>query len=409
MQLFVIVLAFSVASVRLSVKNTDPRVAVPLTTSARTVVDTAPDCDVVSDGPICFGDGSGRQQVLLPPAVTPGTVGLWTFDEERALDSSGHNNHAVTSVVAGPSPMQGYSASFFNTFLMIPHSPSFPTTDWSYTFWLYLMDNSEPAVSEYCPVLRKGINDPASQQHFDAPSVLFDKGTKKLRLSVTTNVDRTLFGEHVDSNARLSNNRWFHIGVVHYQQAKTTRLYVNGVLDSTLGGKGFAEPNEYPLYVGGDPYTKCDLPLLIDELQVLDRAASPSELQAAAAFASGAEASFVRLACVDCPLAVAIRIVLSHITCARRSNFIAEPCRSPARSDGSERTRTCGLTRQLCPLLAVPLTSPFVRAPAPQSASSSLALALVFAAPTQPKARQKKREVFYTMHCSIFLCFLLVA
>lgn len=290
----------SVASVRLSNGNAENQ-------SHLSNADKAPSCDVVSDGPICFGDGSGRQQVLLPPAIVPGTVGLWNFDEGRALDSSGHDNDAASSFVPGPSPFRGYSASFFNTFLVIPHRPTFPAADWTYTFWLYLMDNAAPAASQYCPIVRKGINDPASQQHFHAPALLFDKATRRLRLSMTTNADRTRFGEHTDSNAKLGPNRWFHVGIVHYQTAKTTRLYVNGILDATLAAQGFAESNDFPLYVGGDPYTKCDLPLLVDEVQVLDRAAEVGELQAAAAFVSGVDASFVRLACVDCALDVAMK------------------------------------------------------------------------------------------------------
>lgn len=71
---------------------------------------------------------------------------------------------------------------------------------------------------------------------------------------------------------------------------KRVRLYVDGILDSTMvtQGKpltrarapilslgrpdfsGFTRTNDLPMYIGGAPYSEevCDLPVLVDELRV---------------------------------------------------------------------------------------------------------------------------------------------
>jgi len=101
------------------------------------------------------------------------------------------------------------------------------------------------------------------------------------------------------------------VALVRDDADKRTRLYVNGVLDASHVSKGSLKPVQEPLYVGGDPITRqaCNLPMYIDELRVYSRVLDPDEIEAEAAPAlGGVEPSFVRLACVDCPLELAHRL-----------------------------------------------------------------------------------------------------
>jgi len=268
-------------------------------------------CDVSATGPVCFAN---RQRSLLPPAVTPGLVGHWSFDGSSAVDSSGNGNHGVTELLHGPSPAgSGHSALFRKNFLTIPNSAQFQLQDFSYSFWVYLLgdDTTAPASDSprWCPLVRKGIHETATRQFASAPAVLHSRSTGRVRVSLTTSVAGTEDGEFVESNARVLPNRWMHITVVHKNAMKRLSLYVNGILDATATLHGMVVPNDFPLYVGGDPFTidDCEHPMYIDELRIYSRAIMAHELEAEAAPAlAGMGPSFTRLGCLSCPLRSAV-------------------------------------------------------------------------------------------------------
>lgn len=269
-------------------------------------------CDVTATGAVCF---AGHRPALVPAAVSSGLVGHWTFDETAALDSSGNSNHGATEILHGPSPVgAGYSALFKQNFLMVPNSVQFQSADFSYSFWVYLLDDAASQTTSeaahWCPLLRKGIHDVQTDQFASSPAILFSPQTGHLRASITTSITGTQDGEYLQSNARLSLNRWMHLAVVHHSQQHTMLLYVNGILDSALNTKGEAVPNSYPLYVGGDPFTaeQCRRPLYMDELRFFSRAIAPHELKAEAALAlGGTDPSYVRLGCLSCTLLEAVK------------------------------------------------------------------------------------------------------
>ena len=45
---------------------------------------------------------AGGHKVLVPDAASPGLVAHYTFDDDRAADSSGLGNHAKSTPMAGP-------------------------------------------------------------------------------------------------------------------------------------------------------------------------------------------------------------------------------------------------------------------------------------------------------------------
>jgi len=267
-------------------------------------------CEMEASGPICLGGGS---QVLLPPAMPEGIVGSWSFDEAPvALDASGNGNHGRGSLQAGPSLAgQGSSAFFRRSFLTIPGKGALQLSEFSYTFWVYLIDvrsalppRRRPAA---CALLRKG------PRGAPAPGILVVHGSRRLRVEISTVADsETPAGiEAFESNARLGLGRWYHLAVVCIGSQRMVHLYVNGILDSSRSTQGFTQAGgPEPLFVGADPSTRlrCDVPLYVDELKAYSRPLVPDEIQAEAAPSlAGIEPSFVRLACLKCPLEIALQ------------------------------------------------------------------------------------------------------
>lgn len=278
-------------------------------------------CEEDAAGAICFGDHS--EQVLLPPALQPGVVGFWSFDTVMPLDASGNDNHGLASLQAGPSLAgQGSSAHFFKSnFMVVRGSETLKLQDFSYTFWIHVLDDAAGPHQglRVCPLLRKGSADGRVEDGQTplppAPAIFIDRQSRHLRIEVgtvggTPGLMASLGTEGFDSNARLKRGRWYHIAVVRLNGQRRTRLYVNGVLDASQSTKGFTAPNSGPLYVGGDPSSgdQCNVPMYIDELKIYNRPLSHDEIQAEAAPAlAGVEASFLRLACTDCPLEIAMQ------------------------------------------------------------------------------------------------------
>lgn len=286
--------------------------------------DLAPHCDVETSGTICLGS---QRQVLLPPALPAGIVGFWSFDGSRPVDMSGHGNHGAGPVQAGPAlGGQGNSAFFSRTFLEIPDGGSLGLKDFSYTFWLFLVkdrtadaNQAVPVGKRLCTLVRKGtdgISGSVTGRRGAAPAVLYHRPTRRIQLELTTTTPDDGEGggaleapEIFRSHSRLRAGRWYHVAVVRLDAERKTRLYVNGILDTTHGTDGFVQANNGPLHVGGEPWpeNQCGAPLYIDELKVYNRPVSPDEIQAEAAPSlSGVEPSFVRLGCVNCTLESAI-------------------------------------------------------------------------------------------------------
>merc|ERR1719265_1734651 len=259
-------------------------------------------CDVSSSGPICF---SGQQQALQPSAIPNGLVGHWNFDGEVAYDASGNGNHGMTRLAHGPAPAGGgHSALFKRSFLMVPNSALLQSAEFTYSFWVYLQHAGEDNAA-WCPILRKGIHQVETSLYESAPALEFNSRTNKLRVSLTTIASGVEDLEYAESNARLLPNRWAHIAIVHHSTQRTLLLYVNGIMDKRMKLQGTLVLNNFPLYLGGDPFAvdHCDVTLYADELRAYNRAVFPHELGAEAAPAlGGVDPSYVHLGCTGCTL-----------------------------------------------------------------------------------------------------------
>lgn len=67
-----------------------------------------------------------------------------TFDETRPLDGSGKKNHASGEVLAGAGVGgSGSSGLFRGNYVVMPSSDSFRSADFTYTFFMYLLEDAK--------------------------------------------------------------------------------------------------------------------------------------------------------------------------------------------------------------------------------------------------------------------------
>uniref|UniRef100_A0A7S1EZS1 DUF8019 domain-containing protein n=1 Tax=Noctiluca scintillans TaxID=2966 RepID=A0A7S1EZS1_NOCSC len=271
----------------------------PLGMWPRDEQDTVPSdvvqCDVEVANSICLGS-----TMLLPPARMTGLQGHWSFDEVWPFDGSGNRLDGRTRHVAGPALGQGNSALFHERSpIEVRHTGQLTAQSFSYTFWIFLIDMGvhEREDGEACTVLATGPReDPASR------AVLVDPGSGELRIECPT---RDEADDFIRSQSRLETNRWYHVALVRLDGERRTRLYVNGILDSSVMTTGYtAVPDTRAFFLGGRPEEPgCSAAMYLDEVKVFDRPLLPDEIQAEAALSlGGIEASFFRLACLSCPL-----------------------------------------------------------------------------------------------------------
>ena len=116
---------------------------------------------MIIDKYICTYNGSAA---ILSSAKPNGLVLHLSFDDDRPYDQSGHKNHGVNRVVAGPGMLgQGYSAMFNGyDFLELDHIPLYFLKQFTITFWYFMIkDDDKDAMRgvRYCPMLQKGVDD----------------------------------------------------------------------------------------------------------------------------------------------------------------------------------------------------------------------------------------------------------
>jgi hypothetical protein len=259
-------------------------------------------CDLITDGPICISNG---RRILLPAAKPKGIVGHWTFDDEAASDSSGNGNHATGGGVRPGQAFGGIGASgfFSGDYLTVPYNNTFDSQDFSITFWLFVVQDfySEGKGIQYCPLLQRGVDDEENKKYERAPGLFFDRKTKKLRINISTTENTE--GDYLESNCRVTSQRWLHIGIVKFDNK--LKLYVNGILDAQVLLTSEITHNKSPLYIGNTPWSKenCNFPFLMDELRYYNIAITEDSIQAEASpILGGIEPNFLQLGCMNCSL-----------------------------------------------------------------------------------------------------------
>ncbi|CDI88067.1 hypothetical protein, conserved [Eimeria praecox] len=174
-----------------------------------------------------------------------------TFDESRPLDTSGKKNHGSGEVMAAAGiGGVGSSGLFRNNYVYVPSSESFKSADFSYTFFVYLLEDAKSrSINElhdqYCPIMHKGTMREDVQEA--SPALLVNPRDGRIKVVLGTTGTAAL---------------------VRHQNRM--RLYVDGILDSSLVTEGATKTNDLPLFVGSAPYAEnvCDMPMLLDEFRM---------------------------------------------------------------------------------------------------------------------------------------------
>lgn len=255
-------------------------------------------CDLVVDSSICI---KGGETILLPDAKRNGRVLHYKFDEAVAVDSSGLGNHGVGQV-SGHSGFGGIGTSgyFRKNFVYLPDTKSLKSNEFSVLFFVYLLSDeasiaNAQAYNEYCPLVHKGIRNASVSEC--TPEIAVNPKDGRIRVLLSVESDQTI---ELESNSRLQLHQWYHIAVVKDKSSLT--LYLNGIVDYIYHTKAYVRFNPLPLYVGSSPYrNNCDMPVLLDELSIYDKAVGRDEVQAEASAAlGGVESSYITIGCINC-------------------------------------------------------------------------------------------------------------
>lgn len=261
----------------------------------------SPVCDVAVETALCLHNA---EKILMPDARPYGMEVHLTFDESRPLDTSGKKNHGSGEVMAAAGIGGiGSSGLFRNNYVYVPSSESFKSADFSYTFFVYLLEDAKSrSINElhdqFCPIMHKGTMREDVQEASPALLVNPRDGRVKVVLGTTGSAAP---GNEMQSNSRLRPHQWYHLGLVRHQNRM--RLYVDGILDSSLTTEGSTKTNDLPLFIGSAPYAEnvCDMPMLLDEFRMFSYALGRDHIQAEASIAlGGIEPSFLHIGCTNC-------------------------------------------------------------------------------------------------------------
>ena len=231
-----------------------------------------PPCAHSSTLPDCQHHGralcaSGGLKVIVPDSMEPHLIAHYSFDDSRALDSSGHGNHASVVPMSGPGHgPEGNGAWFDGVKAMeVPHIPAMASPDLTVSFWLYLLEDS---TNSYRTLVRK-----AKVVQDMTPAIMLLPNDRRLHLRLSTTATAGSGNSIVgfDSTAVIPLRRWTHVAYV-LKGGAALSLYVNGVKDCPVLGtsrhtsgcapsgatyawdEGDVKHNQGPIYVGADPY-----------------------------------------------------------------------------------------------------------------------------------------------------------
>jgi len=270
---------------------------------------TLPDCQHHGRA-LC---ASGGLKVIVPDSMEPHLIAHYSFDDSRALDSSGHGNHASVVPMSGPGHgPEGNGAWFDGVKAMeVPHIPAMASPDLTVSFWLYLLEDS---TNSYRTLVRK-----AKVVQDMTPAIMLLPNDRRLHLRLSTTATAGSGNSIVgfDSTAVIPLRRWTHVAYV-LKGGAALSLYVNGVKDCPVLGtsrhtsgcapsgatyawdEGDVKHNQGPIYVGADPYMS-GANMFMDGLKIYNAALAEKEIVPLANDAFGlAGTRFLRLGCSNC-------------------------------------------------------------------------------------------------------------
>lgn len=178
------------------------------------------------------------QQIILPNNKVRNLVGYWTFDRLYPVDESGNGNHINTEVTYGP-PSNGHGSSLLfvsDSSYNIKSNESLSLDSFTLAFWIYLTDSNSSHFRNI--ISRYG-------RRLQSPSILLYPQNNRLSVRVETTIGDT---EGLSSNSCIPQRRWTHVSVV--AKDESLKLYVNGMLDNSIGLKGMLVQSSGNLTLG---------------------------------------------------------------------------------------------------------------------------------------------------------------
>ncbi|CDJ61041.1 hypothetical protein, conserved [Eimeria maxima] len=235
---------------------------------------------------LCFG---GTEQVVSGNSVPEG-LGAWlTFDHLYSADQSGNGNHMHRTPRAGPAHNgRGASAAFVKgASSKIKSSPSLESSDFTVSFWMYLLSDSNGLFRN---IVSKG------SEMSQTPSILLYPDSRRLSVRVTTDDSGS---EGMPSTGSLPLRRWTHVAVTASENR--LKLFLNGMKDSEVFLRGNVVPNTEDIVVGAS-IENPGFEGYIDDFRVYTRGLPEHEVSAMTmpALTGVPDSEFVSLGCDSC-------------------------------------------------------------------------------------------------------------
>ena len=258
------------------------------------------ECDIITEGPICTFNG---KKIILPNAELNGLKLYYSFDQIRAIDESGNGNHGKGEFFSGPSFTGIGNSAFFKNglFIEIPYNKFLYDSDFTFTFYLFIMDDPNNEGERFCPFIQKGFDKDNNYERY--PAIYYDRQEKNLNIYIKTNNNDDIQGEKLISLSKFFPQKWYHISLV--KENKNLKLYVNTIPDNSITLKGEIENNESNIYLGNVPWLNdtCKIPFYIDHFKIYNIPLNINFIQSEASSILGLiQPNFLRIGCLDCTL-----------------------------------------------------------------------------------------------------------
>ena len=215
----------------------------------------------------------------------------------------------MSNLVAGqfevrPGKMGLGAAAFFprNKFLRMSHTKEYDAKELTVVIWVYLRRHEKKEV--LCPVFLKGNDSPLNKTYARAPGIFINQMTGTI-YAFTSTVDNKE-GDSTRTLGYIKPRKWTQVTVVF--SLKSTKIYLNGILDGFSTRSTATLNNIDDVFIGGHPnYLKqCSLEMTIDSLRMYSRELFIYEIQAGIKSSLGIiEPSYIHLGCFDCTFAEA--------------------------------------------------------------------------------------------------------
>jgi len=187
-------------------------------------------------------------------------------DGSYARDRSGYGNHGTIYGATKADGKIGMSRRFdgVDDYVEVPDDPSLDITE-ELTLLTWIKTDINPASGASRGIITKG--------RFPYNILLSNGPVLRANWRDSTNTWHDLYGA-----TTLNLGEWYHAAFV-FKADEFSRLYLNGVLDGSLGGTPSLVTDTNPVWVGRWVYEGVWFEGIIDEVRISSRALSQDEIR----------------------------------------------------------------------------------------------------------------------------------